>query len=294
MVIFLQTVPLDEPKWQTTNGLIGKSPGVGIRPRNSEEHIDSGIVMFNTDSDNKRTAEEKLKDKVPSYQEWTARIGTFLKTYEDAAENKIRVACSTDGVTTTGVTADHGCRFDVSPFKTFCATEKKMVGNQETDVTGDTEQFGYDKGAPCVFLKLNKIFGLQNVPFTKTNNSYPEGMPEDLKTHIKNEANKKQVWVNCQGKYPADKEILKGAITYSPASKGFPNFYFPYKGQKDYLSPLVAVKFSPTTKAIGQLIHIECRAWAENIGYNRRDKIGIAVFELHIMDNSTTTLYNKV
>lgn len=33
MVIFLQTVPDDQPKWQTTNGLIGESPGVGIRPK---------------------------------------------------------------------------------------------------------------------------------------------------------------------------------------------------------------------------------------------------------------------
>lgn len=250
--------------------------------------------MFNTDSDDERTDEEKLKDKVPSYQEWTARIGTFLKKYEDATKNKDRVPCSSNGVITKGVTEEHGCQFDVAQFKTFCATEKKIVGNQVKEVIGNTTQFGYDNGSPCVFLKLNKIYGLQNQPYTETNNSYPEGMPEDLKTHIKGQGNKEQVWVDCQGKYPADKEILKGAITYSPKSKGFPNYYFPYKGQSDYLSPLVAVKFSPTTKAIGQLIHIECRAWAKNIGYSRRDKIGIAVFELHIMNTKTTQLYNEV
>lgn len=108
---------------------------------------------------------------------------------------------------------------------------------------------------------------------------------------------KNQVWVNCQGRYPADKEMLadNDAITYFPKSQGFPSNYFPYQNQEDYLSPLVAVKFNPGKNkpyGVGQLIHIECRAWAHNIGYNRRDKIGISVFELHIMDQDATDKYN--
>jgi len=275
MVIFLQTVPDNEPKWQTDNGLIGKSPGVGMRPKNSLDHIDSSMVMFNTESDKERTKEEKLKNKVPSYQEWTGRIEKFLENYENQTLNNAtyhRIECNAENATTP----QHGCQFDVVPMKDFCGS-----------------QFGYDTGSPCIFLKLNKIFGLQNEAITKTNNSYPKGMSEDLKTHIKVQTNKEQVWVDCQGKYPADKEILKGAVTYSPASKGFPNFYFPYLGQPDYLSPLVAVKFSPPKTAIGRLIHVECRAWAKNIGYSRRDKVGIAVFELYIMNKETTNLYNK-
>ena len=62
--------------------------------------------------------------------------------------------------------------------------------------------------------------------------------------------------------------------------------------QDDYVSPLVAVKFNPTKAEPGQLIHIECRAWAENIGYNRRDKIGISVFELQVMDEAAAKTFN--
>lgn len=291
MAIFLQTVPLgtnliDGPKWQTGNGIIGESPGVGLRPKNSEDLIDSAIIMYNMESTQNRTKEEKLENKVASYQEWTARITKFLAaTYE----NKTYANADTRDCSKEKVTAQNGCKFDVTELKKHCQG------------TGKADQFGYDKGEPCVFLKLNRIFGLENSPFNENGNETdwkPEDMPEELKTHIDSQKDKKQVWVHCQGKYPADKEMLKGkdgnaAITYYPASQGFHSNYFPFKMQKDYLSPLVAVKFSPV-KAIGQLIHIECRAWAKNIGYDRRDKIGISVFELYIMNDKTTKMYNEI
>lgn len=282
MVIFLQTVPRDEPKWQTSNGLIGDSPGVGFVPKNSYDLIDSAIVMYNKDSERERdpkNATEMSLNKVASYQEWTARLRKFLQTYKNGTEYTKRLDCNAN------TTPDelNGCKFDISGLKDFC-----WSGNTVKDK--DKEHFGYDGGSPCIFLKLNKIFGLTNKPYST---DFHKDMPEDLKTHIKAQGNKDQVWVDCQGKYPADKEILKDAVTYSPKTKGFPNYHFPYKGQKNYVSPLVAVKFTPSEKAIGQLIHVECRAWAKNIGYNRRDKIGIAVFELQIMDEAAAVAYNK-
>jgi len=282
MVIFLQTVPVDEPKWQAGNSIIGESPGVGLRPKNSEDLIDSALIMFNMDLNHKRTKEEKLKDKVAGYLEWTERMAEFLKDYENDTRNEELVkGCSVEGFE-KHVTTNHGCEFKVDELKKFC-----KGGN------GDLNQFGYDTGTPCVLLKLNKIFGLENSPYNETD-QLPELMPKELKLHIGKQTDKNQVWVNCQGKYPADKEILKDAITYHPESKGFQSNYFPYQGQDDYLSPLVAVKFSPKKEhGIGRLIHIECRAWAHNIGYDRRDKIGISVFELHIMDQSTTDKYNE-
>merc|ERR1711953_1239259 len=75
-------------------------------------------------------------------------------------------------------------------------------------------------------------------------------------------------------------------IKYFPKTQGFPNYYFPYTAQPDYLSPLIAVQFN-VAKNIGQLIHIECRAFAKNIGYNRRDKIGISVFEIQVHDSTS-------
>ena len=96
----------------------------------------------------------------------------------------------------------------------------------------------------------------------------PELMPATLKAHIKAQTDKDQVWVECHGEYPADIEGL-GDIKYFPATQGFPAKYFPYLGKtKPYQSPLIAVQFA-NAKA-NQLLHVECRAWAKNIGYSKR------------------------
>lgn len=288
MAIFLQTINYDEPRWQAGEdggwSRIGTSPGLGLRPKNSEDLIDSAIIMFNTESNSERTKEEMKTNHVASWQEWTKRIDHFLEPYNPKDKdgniiNDTRLACSEN----TPCTDRHGCKFSVAGLDEF-------VG----------KHYGYKSDAnganPVVFLKLNKIFGLKNTPYninsTKKEDKIPEDMPEDLKEHIRIQTDQDQVWVNCQGRYPADKELLEGAVEYFPETRGFPNYFFPYKRQKDYLSPFVAVKFKVSKRAYGQLVHIECRAWAANIEYNRRDKIGISVFELHVMDDAAKKRYN--
>ena len=147
------------------------------------------------------------------------------------------------------------------------------------------EPYGYKDGTPCVYLKLNRVYGLKNEKFEKL----PEDMPETLKTHIEAQKDKDkdqddQVWVECHGENPADIEGL-GEIKYFPESQGFPAKHFPFKNQKGYQSPLVAVQF--LNAAQRQMLHIECRAWAANIGYDRRHKIGINRFGLLILDESS-------
>lgn len=261
MVIFLQTVSYEEPKWQNTNGIIGESPGLGLRPGQPKDLIDSAIIVFNKDS--KEDEEEKT---VLKWQGWAKRIKDFLEVYKNATI-KGGKDCDADG---SKATKDNACLFN----------EAKLGACGQ-------DNYGYDKGTPCIFLKLNRIYGLVNKAYTGIGNgSYPTDMPTDLQNHIDGQSNKDQVWVNCQGKYPADSEILQ-KIEYFPPSRGFSNKYFPYMRQSDYLNPLVAVRFTPVG-AIGQLIHIECRAWAPNIGYSRRDKIGIASLELQVMDAEAT------
>jgi len=50
-----------------------------------------------------------------------------------------------------------------------------------------------------------------------------------------------QVWVSCEGEYPADKENI-GPISYFP-SRGFQSYYFPFTNVKGYLSPVIAIHF---------------------------------------------------
>ena len=137
---------------------------------------------------------------------------------------------------------------------------------------------------------MNKIYGLTHSYHNET--KLPDHLPEDLKTSISklSGADLNQVWVHCRAENPADKEGL-GDIKYFPKSAGFPDKYFPYTKQENYLGPLVAVQFQNPTA--GQLLHIECRAYAKNILYSKRDKLGIAHFELLIHNEATASSANS-
>lgn len=88
---------------------------------------------------------------------------------------------------------------------------------------------------------------------------------------------KRQVFVSCAGQFPKDRDVI-GAIHIEP--RGFPHFYYPYTNNKGYLSPLVSVQFQDPKP--GQLINVECIAWAPNIKYHggERDRQGSVHFEV--------------
>jgi len=46
----------------------------------------------------------------------------------------------------------------------------------------------------------------------------------------------------------------------------------------------VAIKISPSKANIGQLIHIECRAWFTGVIHNTKDKMGLVQFEVMITE----------
>jgi len=252
LAIFLQTLPdynaiQAQPKWTTDSSIIGMSPGLGMRPKNQDEKIDSAMIQYNI-------AAKEDTDIVAGWGPWAERAQKFLKTIEQNRQDQA------EGVQ----------QFDLS---------------QLGDCGKANTNLGYDEGKPCIFLKLNRIYGLENTPFEgeptdEEQKAKWNSMPESLKQHIEQQTDKKQVWVECHGQYPADVESL-GQPKYYPASQGFAKIYFPYKNQKGYESPLVAVQF-PDAKR-NQLLHVECRAWAQNIGYDKRDRIGINLFELHLL-----------
>jgi len=224
--VFFQTLDEDKPKWQS--GIIGRSPGVGLRPNQTDELVDSSIIAFSAIAGN-----EEMEGYV-------SRADDFLKSYE-------------------------GSNFDVKANLGDCAKKGH----------------GFDQGKPCIFLKLNRIYGLVHDYYNSTKN-FPQDVadfPQDLRDKVLSlpEADRNQVWIKCRPEYPADVEGIK-KIEYFPKTQGFPAKYFPYTKQPGYMSPLVAVQFEPLRT--GQLLHIECRAYAKNIGYNRRDRIGIVHLEI--------------
>ncbi|CAH0726363.1 unnamed protein product, partial [Brenthis ino] len=239
------------PRLQQESSLIGTSPGLGFRPLPPD--VRSTLIWY------KGTGYD-------SYKYWEDQLKDFLSVYK----RKGQTAGAGEHI--------HPCKFNATtPPGKVC----------DVDVSGlkpcvEENHFSFHKSSPCIFLKLNRIYGW--VPeFYDGIENLPEDMPVDLKSHIKNITyyNSKlanMVWVSCHGETPADQENI-GPISYFPF-QGFPGYYYPYNNAEGYLSPLVAVHLQrPRT---GILINIECRAWAKNIKYNRRERLGVVHFELMI------------
>jgi len=106
--------------------------------------------------------------------------------------------------------------------------------------------YGYEDGTPCFVIKLNKIF---------------EFMPK-----LEVNATEDFLKFECSGEHPADKDNA-GLFEYYP-KQGVDLAFYPFVGQKGYLSPLVFVKMQNPAK--GVLIQIECKPVnAENIKQNK-------------------------
>jgi len=259
LLIFFQTLDDKTPKWTTSGSLIGESPALGVRPEQAWELIDSSMIIYNK-------ATEESSEELAGWKEWKERTDDFLETYRLGQKNN--VDCGSDGPEEGQV-----CKFDVDVELGACAKDN----------------YGYDLGQPCIFLKLNKIYGLEHQYYNTSDFPTEEkikGQIDRIKERMGNEAeaDKKQVWVDCHGENPADVESM-GEIEYFPKAAGFHSKYHPYLNQKGYANPLIAVQFK--NPKVGQLIHIECRAFAGNIGYDRRDKLGKAHFEVLVHDAET-------
>jgi len=251
LIIFFQTIDDKVPRWVASDSLIGTSPAMGVRPEQAYERIDSSIIYFHS-------ANRDDKENKPGWFPWANRTNNFLDTYRNVTGAGID--CNGD----TQLKFDEYCLFNVDRELGACAKEHA----------------GYDKAMPCIFLKLNKIFNLIHSYHTNSS-ALPDYVPARVKTQMDKFTgkDKNQVWVHCHGENPADVEAM-GDIKYFPESASFHGKYFPYLNQPGYQSPLIAVQFA--NPEAGQLIHIECRAYAQNIDYNKRDKIGRAHFEILI------------
>ncbi|XP_017041341.1 sodium/potassium-transporting ATPase subunit beta-1 [Drosophila ficusphila] len=238
----LATVSDTEPKWKLHESLIGTNPGLGFRPL-SEQTERGSVITF----DGKKPAESDY---------WIELIDDFLREYNH----------------TEGRQMKH-CSFGQArnPDTDVCVVNTDLFGG-----CSRANNYGYKTNQPCIFLKLNKIYGWVPQVFEEAQ----AGMPDDLKKVI-NETKaeeRQQIWVSCNGHLSKDKENFQN-IGYFP-SQGFPTYYYPYLNQPGYLSPLVAVQFNSPPK--GQMLDVECRAWAKNIRYSgsARDRMGSVTFQI--------------
>ncbi|GJQ69828.1 hypothetical protein Trydic_g22379 [Trypoxylus dichotomus] len=198
-------------------------------------------------------------------QKWVNLLNHFLKDY--TADNTRNLVVCNFG---TPPPEGKACDVDMANFN-GCST---------------INDFNYNASSPCVYLRLNRIYGWVPEYYNDTNN-LPSDMPSDLVTHIKaeqfyNSARANQIWVSCTGKHPIDQEHVNASnFEYFP-TRGFPAYFYPATSVDGYLSPLIAVKLNGLTPNV--IISIECRAWAKNIKYHGEygNREGLAHFEILI------------
>lgn len=252
----LHTIDPKVPYFTQEYSLIGSSPGLGYRPISPDVEKEGSLIWY--------VAKNATNAKV-----WTDRIDEFLKPYKSAANPAPGDAVSNHAV----------CDFNnKAPAGKVCTMSLDVLRNC---TPGNGFGYGYSRSSPCVFVKLNKIYGWQPEYYNNTD-ELPEEMPDHLKTYIRSASEKSRntVWVSCEGENSADKENI-GPVHVFP-NNGIPGYYFPYLNQPGYISPIVAVWLERPTPKV--LINVECRAWAKNINYRRHHSLreGSVHFELMI------------
>jgi len=272
MHIFFATLPEahDGPRWLQDNSIIGVNPGVGLRPRNTDARIDSQMFVLRQYDTNVHESEHDGEGDLNA--DYVSRTTKFLENYDNKNMGN-----------------------GSSPYPVF---DLATLGE-----CNEANNYGYvvqdkepkNKVEPCIFIKLNTIWGWTPKPYDcaaeKGKGDESEGpcLPE-VEEHLKNQGAdvNKNVYINCRGRYAADQEALDGGLTYFPANRGLPISYFPYMGKgpnANYHAPLVAVKISPKEGHGGQLIHIECRAYYDGVKHVTKTKEGMVMFELQIKDD---------
>lgn len=266
MVIFLTTVSYEHPKWTLDGSIIGTNPGLGLRPGQNDENVGSAMFLLRPNAklpaSMDEPTEEQLKDAL------NLGFASRLKKWMDKNNevNDQAVDCAGDATPGEG----QFCKFNM-------------------DSLGPCKDFPYGYGEtnkPCVIIKLNKIWGWKP-EFIESEEDFgdDEDWTDDAKAVLKERFGNKQVTVNCRGEYPADQEALKDKIKYFPPTQGIPLKYFPFDNINNTQSPLLAVQFEELK--VGQLIHIECRAYFKGVYHSRKEKQGLVRFEIFYDQKNT-------
>ncbi len=102
-----------------------------------------------------------------------------------------------------------------------------------------------------------QIYGWLPEPYNHT--KLPSDMPESLTRYINSSESglspkekDEMIWFSCEGENPADAEHI-GQVDYYPRP-GVPSYFYPYKNQDGYLSPVVFAHFSNPKRENNQLL----------------------------------------
>jgi len=284
--IFFITIPPEHPKWMLEDSIIGINPGLGVKPANQDQRIDSGMFILAYEG-KALTSTEPTKTKKREMGEgdknidYAYRLQKFIDKGNYENKTELNPLCEPNvywHLQPKALKSPQGpqpCVFDLADLGECRPDAKNHFGY--------VKQSGYPE--PCMILKFNRIFNWEPKPITVEDLKVDPyiHMPKELKNNI--EANQtSHVWVECHGRNPADKELLKDKIDYYPENQGINFKYFPYRGNKmNYHTPLVAIKIRSNKAMEGRLMHIQCKAWFKGVKHNKKEKMGMVQFEYQML-----------
>ncbi|UJR36661.1 hypothetical protein I4U23_029378 [Adineta vaga] len=141
--------------------------------------------------------------------------------------------------------------------------------------------YGYSTGRPCVLVKMNKIIDYVPEPLGRDYD------PKDFPARCSRQDN--AITIGCQGEYPADVDNV-GDIRYISETTQNDNCgsinlnRFPYTGKSDrkdvYQAPYLWIQFLNPKPNV--LINVICRAYAQNIDFDKKTGRGLTRFQIFV------------
>jgi sodium/potassium-transporting ATPase subunit beta len=251
LILFLQTLDPNQPKWQGSHGLIGSIPGMGFRPTPAE----SGNTLIWLGSQQAGGVDKNIDVLI-------GNLNSTLANYEPGQQEAENFMECPPGPS------------EQRPDKKVC----KFNLGQLSPCTKENN-FGFYTGQPCVLIKLNRIFGWEPESFDDKDASKKK-IPDALRSFLEKRGKPYKpniIYVTCDGEDNVDKEHI-GPVDIHPDGFGFQ--YYPYTNSPGYLSPVVMVQMK--NPAPGVIINVECKAWAANIEHSRVDRLGQVHFEIKV------------
>lgn len=264
ITIVLGTLDPDVPRFQTRLQV----PGISVQPKlNTKAERTSDIIFKQSD--------------VNSYQKYVDTLTDFLGPYSKA--NQVDFTnCPLNG--------------SVKMNQDYSKASPPPVCKFDIDNLGPCKQapYGYDKGQPCVLVKVNRIINWFPVGYTDISKAVGNGDSnapplKDVLMARNRPYDPKRMYISCYDATSGNKTNLNTAAgvsantVYYPEDNGMPFTYYPYYGlnmQPDYRSPLVAVQFMNVKRNVE--VRVRCKAYALNIVDSKRMSSGYFTFTLQV------------
>lgn len=256
-----------------------RGPGLSVRPTGDQM---SRNIKFN-------------KNDPKSYEEYIESVNIFLENYmtidgKDYEETFKQCNEDQKDSCTGGSTFLEAVTVEIERNKS--AMDDSQSNNKSADVyrlynlnnLGECSEseYGFSDGEPCFYFTINQVWDWAPVPLSDES--------KESNDDVKNmNTSGDFISFGCKGLKDNYEKMIE-SIKIFP-EQGFQSNYFPWEGQKNYRTPIVAAKIKLKPESMDKRVRIECKIYADNVHGDAMSKpnIGRSEIELTISDDKNET-----